>query len=68
MILTLDVETTFIKTEKGHDPSPYARGNQLVSIGYKEDDGDVKYVWFYHSNKSPTPDNMKFYFLKRTGI
>jgi hypothetical protein len=33
MILTLDVETTFIKTDKGYNPSPYARGNQLVSVG-----------------------------------
>ena len=59
MILTLDVETTFIKTGKGYDPSPYTRGNQLVSVGFKEDDKPVEYVWFYHSNKEPTPDNMK---------
>ena len=58
MILTLDVETTFIKTDKGSDPSPYTRGNQLVSVGFKEDDNPVQYVWFYHSKKDPTPDNM----------
>ena len=59
MILTLDVETTFIKTDKGSDPSPYTRGNQLVSVGFKEDDNPVQYVWFYHSKKDPTPNNMK---------
>ena len=59
MILTLDVETTFIKTDKGSDPSPYAEGNQLVSVGFKEDDKPVEYVWFYHADRPPTENNMK---------
>ena len=59
MILTLDVETTFIKTDKGSDPSPYTEGNQLVSVGFKEDDKPVEYVWFYHADRQPTENNMK---------
>ena len=59
MILTLDVETTFIKTDKGSDPSPYAEGNQLVSVGFKEDDKPVEYVWFYHADRPPTENNMQ---------
>ena len=59
MILTLDVETTTVNTSKGTDPSPYREGNQLVSVGFKEDNSPVQYVWFYHANKQPTENNMK---------
>jgi len=59
VILTLDVETTSVKHNGGNDPSPYVEGNQLVSIGYKEDDKPVEYVWFYHADRQPTENNMK---------
>jgi len=59
MILTLDVETTSVKHNGGSDPSPYVDGNQLVSVGFKEDDGPVQYVWFYHADRPPTENNKK---------
>jgi len=56
MITCLDVETTTREDGRGKDnPSPMVVGNQLVSVGWETSEMGVGYVFFYHSQREPTP-------------
>ena len=55
MITTLDIETTVVMFNDKRDPSPYLEGNQLVCVGYKNEEGS-ECVWFHHQGREPTDD------------
>jgi DNA polymerase I-like protein with 3'-5' exonuclease and polymerase domains len=50
MRLVLDIECSVTFSEEGKtDPSPYASGNKLVSVGYKIiETGEAGYLFFHH--------------------
>ena len=56
MITTVDIETTFSVNGNGEIKSSPFNGNTLVSVGYKIDDGNIKYLCFYHRDEPPTPN------------
>lgn len=52
MILTTDIETTYVTLDKGKtDPSPFWGENYLVSIGWKERNSDTVYKIANHDKR-----------------